>query len=78
MNWEEFFERQKNYSFETNEAGFYESEERVTLEQVYQAFRARLIDELLDASMSRGDDDISALLAQVKYRPTDQAGKSHE
>ena len=42
-NWEEFFERHRDY---TVMAGFYECRRDFSLEELYQAFKARLQAEL--------------------------------
>ena len=43
MNWQDFFKAHSLYRVETY---FYDSRDSFTLEELYQAFRARLFDEL--------------------------------
>lgn len=66
-NWQEFFESLEDYEAKFR---YYESDHGVTAEQLYQAFRARLLDELFDATRDIGNDELAILLQRMIYPPS--------
>jgi hypothetical protein len=68
-NWQEFFEKLEDYEAKFK---FYECDRGVTAEQLYQAFRGRLLDELYEAASALGHDDLQIVLQRMIYPPVDR------
>jgi len=62
MSEHEFFRRYGEYVVP---AQFYENRAEFTVEEMYQAFKARLLGELMEASDAYGDDDLSIILQRA-------------
>lgn len=63
-DWQDFFEKHRDY---TVQASFYECRRDFSMEDLYQAFKSRLLTELVEASRAHGDDDLTTIL----YRASD-------
>jgi len=61
-DWKEFFQRHKDYVVN---ASYYECKSEFSLEDMYQAFRARLLDELMSAASGIGEDDFAVVIQRA-------------
>jgi len=66
-DWREFFQRLEHYEAKFQ---YYECDRGVTAEQLYQAFRGRLLDELSEAANYVDSEDLAIVLQRMIYPPS--------
>jgi hypothetical protein len=66
---DDFFERYRDYRVK---ASFYENADYFTMEDLYQAFKSRLLREVMDAAEQIGEDDIAIVLQRAANNTSDQ------
>jgi hypothetical protein len=63
-NWKEFFKTLQDYEADFQ---YYECHKPITAEDLYQAFRDRLLWEFREACAATGNDEMATLLQRLDY-----------